>query len=93
MTFDGTANVAVVTRSLYRCVSFASLIASYNILSETIFDMPPSKHELTEWVKNNQAKIGSVVPAGVGSDFETCTKGSEFLSSQWVDSAETRKNC
>ena len=90
---NGTATVAVATRKLYRCVSYASVLSTYNSVDEEIIAAPPSKQELIEWVSKNKAKIGATVSGGVGSDFTPCSNGSSFLYDEWVDSSEITKNC
>lgn len=93
LSTNGKARVAVATRSLYRCTSFTGLITSYNSLKEEIIPMPPSKFELSEWVEHNMGRIGTVMTAGIGSDYENCNIGSEFKSASWVESSEITKNC
>ena len=92
-TYDGTATVALASRTLYRCVSYASLISTYNSMDEHMIPMPPSRPELEEWTKRKQVAIGSEVNGGVGSEFDPCISGNELKDARFVDSSEITRNC
>ena len=93
VTYDGPATVAVASRTVYKCVSFASLISTYNSMDETLTPMPPSKAELEAWIRHNGAVIGPTVNGGTGEEFAPCNPGSELLTTRVVDSAEIVKSC